>query len=122
MQTALKNAKCKIKNAKVRIRKLPFFLTFAFYIFNFAFLYGSSLPFLPRFFGCSTSRGRVAGGVCGATVSVFLGAAVEGGIVGGGGNVSDLGAGGNVTCSIFGVVIVSVLSLSLPFLSERWAT
>jgi hypothetical protein len=27
--------------------------------FNFAFRYGSSLPFLPFFLGCSTSRGRV---------------------------------------------------------------
>ena len=118
------NSGARIQNSEwIRLKPASvFILAPEFWILDSAFPHGSSLPFLPRFFGCSTSRGRVAGGVCGTVVSVFLGAAVEGGMVGGAGNVSDLGAGGNVTCSIFGVVIVSVLSLSLPFLSERWAT
>src|SRR5437660_3661919 len=94
-------------------------LTFTFYLFPFTFLYGSSFPFLPFFLGCSTSRGRVAGAVGVVTVSVFLGAVVAGGAlfagIGGGGS-SIPGAGGSVTCSLFGVVIVPAASVWAAFL------
>src|SRR5438445_3765332 len=94
-------------------------LTFTFYLFPFAFLYGSSFPFLPFFFGCSTSRGRVAGAVGVVTDSVFFGAVVGGGAlfegIGGGGS-SIPGAGGNVICSILGAVIVSEESAPAAFL------
>src|SRR5436853_6513849 len=82
------------------------------------FNHGSSLPFLPFFLGCSTSRGRVAAGGGAVVVSVFFGEVVAGGgaVVMTGGGSSILGAGGSVTCSIFGVVMVSVASPAAVFL------